>query len=73
MSDTEKYVAVVDKDKCKGCGACISVCPTDSIKLVDNKAVIDPLTCIGCGACTMVCPNQAIECKMIAISDIKDK
>jgi ferredoxin len=27
----------VDKDKCIGCQACVSICPT-SFKMVDNKA-----------------------------------
>ena len=29
----------IDKDKCKGCGACTNVCPNE-IKIVDGKAVI---------------------------------
>lgn len=27
------YTAVVDKDKCVGCGECVDVCPTNAIKL----------------------------------------
>lgn len=59
----EKIKAVVDKKKCEGCQMCISVCPTDSIRIVDGKAEIDD-TCIACGACVSVCPNEAIELKM---------
>lgn len=64
MKQEERLQAVVDRTKCEGCKLCITVCPTDSIKIVDNKAIIDD-TCIACGACVAVCPNEAIELKMV--------
>jgi ferredoxin len=56
-------VAVVDKDNCVGCGACVDVCPNEAIKMVDGIAVIDPDACIDCGACVDACPNGAISMK----------
>lgn len=56
-------VAVVDKDNCVGCGACVGVCPNEAIKMVDGIAVIDPDACIDCGACEGECPNGAISMK----------
>jgi Fe-S-cluster-containing hydrogenase component 2 len=50
----------VDKEKCTGCEACISVCPADAISMVDGKAMIDANQCIDCGQCAPVCPQGAI-------------
>lgn len=55
---TVKYK--VDSTTCVACNACVSVCPTEAITMVDSKAVIDPEKCIGCGACAPVCPTKAI-------------
>ena len=49
---------------------CISVCPTNSIKIVNNKSVIDH-TCIACGACVNICPKEAIDLKMV-VTKIED-
>ncbi|MBA7672054.1 Ferredoxin-2 [subsurface metagenome] len=53
--------AVVDKDKCDGCGECVDVCPVDVIELQSEKAVINNDECIDCGVCVEICPNQAIS------------
>jgi len=51
--------AIVDKDKCDGCGECVDVCPVDAIELQSEKAVIND-ECIDCGICVETCPNEAI-------------
>lgn len=71
MSNT-KVIAVVEESKCESCQLCISVCPTDSITIVNGKAIIDN-TCIACGACVAVCPNEAIELKLVDITLINKK
>jgi len=54
--------AVVNQEKCAGCGVCIEVCPVDAISLnSERKAQINSEECIECGRCTRECPNQAIE------------
>ncbi len=53
--------AVVDKEKCTGCEACIESCPLEAISMQDGLAVIDPDTCGDCGACVDVCPTEAIS------------
>lgn len=59
MMDTQKMW--VNSDRCTGCGACVEVCPTEAIALVDGKARVDEETCIGCGACADECPQNAIQ------------
>ena len=53
----------INKDKCCGCGDCISSCPTEALKLnkKDNKVEIDNELCIECGICVDECPVDAIE------------
>ncbi len=51
--------AVVDPDKCTGCGDCVEVCPSDCIELNDKAKVIEE-DCIDCGACEGECPVGAI-------------
>ncbi|MCR2044793.1 electron transfer flavoprotein subunit alpha/FixB family protein [Anaerosalibacter massiliensis] len=49
----------VIKEKCVGCGACVTVCPADAINMIDKKAIITD-KCIACGACINKCPVEAI-------------
>ena len=51
--------AVVDKDKCTGCGLCVDVCPVEAITL-DEVAKIAADICTDCGKCIEECPNDAI-------------
>ncbi|WP_292461045.1 4Fe-4S binding protein [Methanothermococcus sp.] len=49
-------------EKCETCpfkefSKCMEVCPTNAIKLIDNKA----FSCITCGTCARECPNNAIK------------
>jgi len=53
--------AVVDLEKCNGCGDCVESCPLDAISMNEGKSVIDPETCGDCGACIDACPNEAIS------------
>ena len=48
-------------EKCRGCGACVSVCPDQAIDGSGGEIhVIDSRSCAKCGACRDACPNQAI-------------
>lgn len=69
-------IALVDSEKCTGCGACLNACPKGLIELKLQSQVIrvqcaskDKLKdvksvcstgCIGCGICSKLCPNGAI-------------
>ncbi len=51
----------VDKSICKGCGACVNVCPAGAIQVVDGTAVVDGSKCVECGRCIGACPYGAIS------------
>jgi len=52
--------AVVDSEKCTGCGECVEACPCDAIAMQDEKAVVNSDECTDCGACVDACPSEAI-------------
>ncbi len=51
---------VVRAEHCDGCGACVEVCPTGALYLVDGKAAVESSLCRGCEACVAACPRKAI-------------
>ena len=53
--------AIVDKETCNACGACVEVCPVDAITMSEKKANIDSETCTECGVCVDECPVDAIS------------
>lgn len=50
---------VCDKDRCVGCRACFSICPSNAITINEDslsiQAIIDDKKCINCGSCVRVC------------------
>lgn len=50
----------VDEERCTGCAACVEVCPTGAIAMVNKVAAINQERCDGCEACVDLCPNGAI-------------
>ena len=59
LESGRRAVAVVDSEKCAGCGICIDVCPTGAIE-VNQQAVVNDEACTGCAVCVSECPNEAI-------------
>lgn len=72
----ENGIAVIDEDKCGGCGKCASVCPKKLIELIPKTAKymvvcsskdkgsdmkdICSVGCIACKMCVKVCESEAI-------------
>lgn len=60
MKIDKTFCAVsIDKDKCKGCINCMKRCPTQAIRVRDDKAEIDYNRCVSCGECIRICQNKA--------------
>jgi len=49
----------IDKLICKGCSACLYVCPVGALELEDMKVKVTD-ACISCGQCVPVCNWMAI-------------
>ena len=45
MAGAIQATFVVDEDLCYGCGACIALCPTNALDLVDRLAVVEQSDC----------------------------
>ena len=58
--EKRSVAAVVEEEKCTGCGACVDACPENAIFL-RQTALITIDKCIGCGSCIPECPNDAIS------------
>jgi 2-oxoglutarate ferredoxin oxidoreductase subunit delta len=59
---------VINMERCKGCGLCITVCPRNSIVISQesNRSGYFPaqptnIDCTGCARCAIICPEGIIE------------
>ncbi|MFH1415552.1 MAG: NIL domain-containing protein [Elusimicrobiota bacterium] len=52
-----------DDEKCTHCGACVTFCPTEALKVdVETREIIfDSEKCIACELCIAPCPVNAME------------
>lgn len=46
-------------EKCTACGACIEICPTDTIVMENEKAFVKIENCRNCKKCMIACPENA--------------
>ncbi len=62
------YTHIIDKDRCKGCGLCVAICPKNVLELsreVNTKGYFPvfqarPEDCVYCAMCCVMCPDVAI-------------
>jgi 2-oxoglutarate ferredoxin oxidoreductase subunit delta len=59
-------MVLIDLDRCKGCGLCTHVCPSNILALSTETLnargyhpvmVTDPEACTGCASCATICPD----------------
>lgn len=60
-SQAKILIHSINDDRCTGCDACVAVCPTNVLDLVNNKSrVLRFQDCIQCEACEWACPTEAL-------------
>ncbi len=71
---------IIDTERCKGCGLCVTACPKNGIIIskISNKNSYFPAEakntdCTGCAVCAIICPDAAIEvrCNIVSIESAK--
>jgi MinD superfamily P-loop ATPase len=56
-------IPVINRERCNGCGLCVSVCRCGALVLVDNLiTIIETQECNWCTDCEAVCSTGAIIC-----------
>ncbi len=59
-SQSNRAEIMFDARRCKGCGACLEVCPTGAIRKDEQGRLLYlRAPCRQCGACAQACPHQA--------------
>ena len=52
--------AVIDRETCVGCGACIAACPAGAIRMLPGwVSCVQTERCTGCGTCAALCHRGA--------------
>jgi heterodisulfide reductase subunit A len=56
-------VALIHKDLCCGCQACLQCCPFGAIDYLEqeSRCEVNQALCKGCGTCAATCPSEAIS------------
>jgi thioredoxin reductase/ferredoxin len=71
----------LNDDRCIGCEACIDVCPTEVLDLVNHKVQISRFEdCVQCEQCANSCPTMALvmyregsQPKMLTVPELDEK
>lgn len=66
-----RFMAVVDEEKCIGCEVCVERCPFEAIEMKadensgQQKSSINPERCKGCGLCIVTCEPNALTYEIV--------
>ncbi len=59
-----KHAISLDEESCVECGACISLCPTEALRLEDDYSIVlEEDKCVYCKECVPACPVKALKVK----------
>ena len=61
MAEAKSSIFIVDDNLCYGCGACIALCPTNALDLVERLATVNQDNCTLCNHCIPSCPVFALS------------
>ena len=66
-----RFLAVVDEEKCIGCKKCVERCPFEAVEMKPGptpkkqKSSVIPEKCKGCGLCIITCKPNALTYKIV--------
>ena len=56
-------VAHINPESCVGCQGCLTVCPYEAIRYLEEGKIceVNPAICKGCGSCAATCPSASAQ------------
>ena len=69
--DARPQSVAIAQELCNHCGACVAVCPPDSLFLYEDWLALDHDTCTRCERCVKMCPVHALS--MVAGPPVKEQ
>lgn len=61
MLASSGYTAVINEERCIGCGVCKPYCQFGAIEITDGLNHINLTDCMGCGICVSHCDQDAVK------------
>jgi MinD superfamily P-loop ATPase len=67
----DKFLPLIDQDKCTFCGKCVEVCEFNALINLKYEIVLFEEMCHGCVACKYFCPSKVISTRVKDIGIVR--